>query len=86
MMKQESRTRKTLMPARRAASALPPTAYTWMPHEVRESRKVSTTSSDDQDHDDHRDALERGERGVPAALGAEVRRAPRSGPRSGSRS
>ena len=31
IMKTMMRTRATLMPARRAASALPPTAYTWRP-------------------------------------------------------
>ena len=45
IMKQEMRTQATLIPARRAASALPPTAYTWRPHAVRVSRKVRTTSS-----------------------------------------
>ena len=34
-MKQAIFTRSTLMPARRAASALPPTAYTWRPNLVR---------------------------------------------------
>src|SRR6516165_2722457 len=33
----------TLMPARRAASALPPTAYTWRPKRVRWSTNVQTT-------------------------------------------
>ena len=44
MMKQVSLTRRTLMPARRAASALPPTAYTCRPKAVRPSRKLSPTS------------------------------------------
>src|SRR5690349_14097804 len=34
IMKQEIFTHATLMPARRAASALPPTAYTWRPQDV----------------------------------------------------
>ena len=37
------RTRDTLMPARRAASALPPTAYTWRPNVVHFARNVSST-------------------------------------------
>src|SRR3954452_21150012 len=35
MMKQDTLIHPTLMPERRAASELPPTAYTWRPHEVR---------------------------------------------------
>src|SRR6478735_12732491 len=34
IMKQDSWTHLTLMPERRAASALPPTAYTWRPQAV----------------------------------------------------
>ena len=34
-MKTDIRMRVTLMPARRVASALPPTAKTWRPHVVR---------------------------------------------------
>ena len=34
------RTRATLIPARRAASALPPTAYTWRPNVVRIAMNV----------------------------------------------
>ena len=45
IMKQAMRIRGTLMPARRAASALPPTAYTCRPKPVRISRNVSTISS-----------------------------------------
>ena len=37
VMKQLILTHGTLMPERRAASALPPTAYTCLPHDVRES-------------------------------------------------
>ena len=35
-MKQAILMLATLMPARRAASALPPTAYTWRPKAVRD--------------------------------------------------
>ncbi len=40
-----TRIRVTLMPARRAASALPPTAYMCRPKLVRDSTKVTTSSS-----------------------------------------
>ena len=41
IMKTRMRMRGTLMPARRAASALPPTAYTWRPKVVQRARNVS---------------------------------------------
>ena len=43
MMKTATRMRVTLMPARRAASALPPTAYTCRPNAVRFARYVRPT-------------------------------------------
>ena len=39
-----TRMRFTLMPARRAASALPPTANTWRPNRVRETRYCMPTT------------------------------------------
>jgi hypothetical protein len=39
------RTRSTAMPARREASALPPTAYTCRPKRVRDAMKDQTTRS-----------------------------------------
>ena len=45
MMKHSSRICWMSMPARRAASALPPVAYTCRPNGVRTSRNVRTSSS-----------------------------------------
>ena len=42
--KADIRMRATLIPARRAASALPPTAYRWRPQAVRVSRNVRVTT------------------------------------------
>src|SRR4051812_7499258 len=41
--KAEIRTRSTVMPARREAASLPPTADRWRPYRVRESTKVEAT-------------------------------------------
>ncbi len=45
IMKTAMRTRSTVMPARREASALPPTAYTCRPKRVRDAMKDQTTRS-----------------------------------------
>ncbi len=45
IMKQASRSRSVLIPARRAASMLPPTAYTQSPNLVRFNTNVHSMSS-----------------------------------------
>ena len=59
IMKTRMRMRATLIPARRAASAFPPTAYTWRPKVVRFATNVQ---------DDEAATTSRSANGTPAVL------------------
>ena len=60
-MKQAILTPRTLMPARRAASTLPPTAYTCRPKLVRDRRNVEPDEQDQDQRNDVGHAHDRGE-------------------------